>query len=222
MGTTTDTGDLADEDPTNRDAAAVIAPSGGHSIGPTPPSAAAAIGPNRHRRDWGKPAPRRTRRLDRVHTLRPVAARSIVAAAAIGLTALSVAFAAPAAAHGSHGGGGIRHHHTATNAVHEQAVRANRVTSPSSSTKNAAVDPPASNPATGSMPQVGPGHDKCKSQKAGRPGPPWCTDPSAGWMQSTLHRTDASYPTLPGAQAAAETGRAAAHRGAVQRPVPRG
>ena len=215
MGTTFEAIDLAEADPTNRGAAAVITPGGAHSIGLTPPSATVAIGPNRHTRDGRKPVPPRTRRFDRVSALRPGSAGWIVAAAAIGLTALSVALAAPASAHGSHDGGDIRHHHTATSSLHEQADRANRVTSPSSSTHNAAVDPPASNPPTGSMLLV-PGHDKCKAQKGGAPGPPWCTDPAAGWEQSTLHRTDASFPTLPGAQAAAETGRAAAGRGVVR------
>ena len=65
------------------------------------------------------------------------------------------------------------------------------------------------------MPLFLPGHDKCKAQKDGAPGPPWCTDPAAGWEQSTLHRTDGSFPTLPGAHAAAEVSRAAAGRSAV-------
>jgi hypothetical protein len=214
MGTTFEATDLTDANPTNRDAAAVMTPSGTYSIAATPLSATAAIGPNRHTRDGRKPAPRRSRRFDRVSALGPRAARRIVAAAAIGLTALSVALAAPASAHGSHDGGDIRHHHTSTSAVHEQADGAKTSTSPSSAAQNAALDPPASNPPTGSMPIL-PGHDKCKAQKDGAPGPPWCTDPSAGWEQSTLHRTDASFPTLPGADAAAETGRAAAGRGVV-------
>jgi hypothetical protein len=201
MGTTFEATDLTETTPTNRDAAAVITPSGTYSIAATPLSATAAIGPNRHTRDGRKPAPRRSRRW-------------IVAAAAIGLTALSVALAAPASAHGSHDGGDIRHHHTSISAVHEQADGAKTSTPPSTNTQNAAVDPPASNPPTGSMPIL-PGHDKCKAQKDGAPGPPWCTDPSAGWEQSTLHRTDASFPTLPGAEKAAETGRAGAGRGVV-------
>jgi hypothetical protein len=213
MGTTFEATDLTDAHPTNRDAAAVITPSGTCSIAATPLSATAAIGPNRRTRDGRKPAPRRNRRFDRVSALGPGAARWIVAAA-IGLTALSVSLAAPASAHGSHDGGDIRHRHTSTSAVHEQADGAKTSTSPSSNTQNAALDPPASNPPTGSMPIL-PGHDKCKAQKDGAPGPPWCTDPSAGWEQSTLHRTDASFPTLPGADAAAETGRAAAGRGVV-------
>jgi hypothetical protein len=171
-----------------------------------------AIGPHRNPRHGRKHARRRNRRFDRVTALGSQAARWIVAAAAIGLTALSVVLAAPASAHGSHDGGDIRHHFTATS-VQEQPDGAGRSPLPSSNSYNAAVDAPAGNPPTGSMPEVRPGHDKCKALKGGLPGPPWCTDPSAGWMQSTLYRTDASFPTLPGAQAAADRGRAAAGRG---------
>jgi len=210
MSATFEATDLTDT--TNRRAAAVITPGGTYSVAPTPLSATAAIGPNRRPRDGRKPAPRRSRRFDGVSALGSGAARRIVAAAAIGLTALSVALAAPASAHGSHDGGDIRHHLTTTSAVHQQADGAKTSTSPSSNTQNAALHPPASNSPTGSMPIV-PGHDKCKAEKGGVPGPPWCTDPSAGWEQSSLHRTDASFPTLPGAQAAAETGRADAGRG---------
>jgi hypothetical protein len=215
MDTTFEATDLAETNPTDRDAAAVITPGGTDSMAATPLSATAAIGPNRHARDVRTPPPRRNRSFGRVSALGVGAAHWIVAAAAIGLTALSVALAAPASAHGSHDGGDTRHHHTATGAVHQQADGAKKSTSPSSNTQNAAVDPPASNPPTGSMPLFLAGHDKCKAQKDGAPGPPWCTDPAAGWVQSTLHRTDGSFPTLPGAQAAAETGRAAAGRGAV-------
>jgi hypothetical protein len=158
------------------------------------------------RRDGRMRAHRRDRRLDR---------RWIVAAVTIGLTALSLTLAAPASAHGSHDGVHGGHHHSATASAHPQGGSATGSTPPSGSTQNAAVDPPASAPVAGAMPQVLPGHDKCKAAKGGAlPGPPWCTDPSAGWEQSTLHRTDASFPTLPGAEAAAETGRAAASRGA--------
>ena len=73
-----------------------------------------AIGPNRNTRDG------RSRRFDRVSALGSRVARWIVAAAAIGLTALSVALAAPASAHGSHDAGDIRHHLTTTSAVQEQ------------------------------------------------------------------------------------------------------
>jgi hypothetical protein len=218
MGTTVEATDLTDANPTNRDAAAVITPRGTHSTAATPPSATAA-GPNRHTRDARKPAPRRNRRFDRVSALGVGSARWIVAASAIGLTALSVALAAPASAHGSHDGGDTRHHHTSTSAVHQQADGVDRSsTSAASETHNAAVDPPVSNQPTGSMPLLPPGlpgHDKCKAQRDGVPGPPWCTDPSAGWVQSTLHRTDASFPTLSGAEATAATGRAAVGQGAV-------
>jgi hypothetical protein len=212
MGTTVEATDLTDANPTNRDAAPVITPRGTHSTAATPLSATAA-GPNRHTRDG------RNHHFDRVSALGVGSARWIVAAAAIGLTALSVALASPASARGSHDGGDTRHHHTSTSAVHQQADGVDRSSrSASSDTRNAAVDPPASNPPTGSMPLLLPGlpgHDKCKAQRDGMPGPPWCTDPSAGWVQSTLHRTDASFPTLPGASAAAATGRAAAGRGTV-------
>jgi hypothetical protein len=106
----------------------------------------------------------------------------------------TVALATPASAHGSHDGGDTRHHHTATSAIHQQADGAKKSTSPSSTTQNAAVDPPASSPPTASMPLFLRGHDKCKAQKDGAPGPPWCTDPAAGWVQSTLHRTDGVFP----------------------------
>jgi hypothetical protein len=208
--------DLAEANPTDRDAAAVITPGGTDSIAATGLSAVAAIGPHRDTRDGREPATLRSRPFDRVSALAPSAARWIVAVAAIGLTALSVALAAPASAHGTHDGGDTRHQHTAaTTAVHGQANGAKGSTSPSSTTRTAAVDPPASKPATASMPLLLAGHDKCKALKGGRPGPPWCTDPSAGWEQSTLHRTDASFPTLPGAEAAADGGRSAAGRGAV-------
>jgi hypothetical protein len=211
MDTTFEAIDLAEANLADRDAAAVITPGGTDSQAATSLSGAAAIGPNRRAR---KPPPRRNRRFGRVSVPGVGSAHWIVAAAAIGLTALSVAFAAPASAHGSHDGGDTRHHHTAaTSAVHGQADGAKKTRSPSSTTRTAAVDPPAS-PPTASMPLLLAGHDKCKAQKAGAPGPPWCTDPAAGWAQSTLHRADASYPTLPGAQAAADTGRAAAGRGA--------
>ncbi len=208
MDTTFEAIDLAEASPGDRDAAAVIAPSGTHSVAATPLSATASVGPNRNTRDGRKHAPRRNRRFDRVSALGSRVARWIVAAAAIGLTALSVALAAPASAHGSHDDGDIRHHLTATSAVEGRPDGAKRSPLPSSNTDNAAVDAPAGNPPTGSMPEVRPGHDKCKALKGGLPGPPWCNDPSAGWMQSTLYRTDASYPTLPGAEAAADRGRA--------------
>ena len=153
------------------------------------------------------------RRLTGGPVQRSAAARWILAAVAIAFSALSIALAAPASAHGSHDGGDIRHHNTVTSAVHAQADGAEGPASPSSNTPNASAGPVAGDPATGAMPQVRPGHDKCKAQKPGMPAPPWCTDPSAGWEQSTLYRTDGSYPTLPGAQAAAEAGRSAADRG---------
>lgn len=214
MDTTFEAIELAEANPTDHDAAATITPGGTDSIAATSFSATAAIDPNRHTRDGRMPPPRRNRRFGRVSVRGVGSVHRIVAAAAIGLTALSVALAAPASAHGSHDGGDTRHHHTATSAVHQQAGGAKKSTSPSSTTQNAAVDPPASNLPTASMPLLLPGHDKCKAQKDGAPGPPWCTDPGAGWEQSTLHRADGSFPTLPGAQAAADTGRAAAGRGA--------
>lgn len=157
--------------------------------------------------------PVRTGNIGRSGAMRT--ARGIVAATAIGLTTLSLALAAPASAHGSHDGVDDSHHHTATTSVHMHGGGATSPTSPSGSTPNAAADPPAGNPSTSSaQPQIRPGHDKCKAEKGGMPGPPWCDDPKAGWEQSSLHRTDASFPTLPGAEAAAAAGRAAAGRSA--------
>jgi hypothetical protein len=173
-----------------------------------------AIGPNRNTRDGRKGAPRRSHRFGRGSALGSRVARRIAAAASIGLTALSVVLAAPASAHGSHDGGEVRHQNTTISASQAQAPSAKSSTAPSSHTENAAADAPASNPSVDSTPQVRPGHDKCKAEKGPMPDPPWCTDPSAGWMQSTLNRTDASFPTLPGAEATADRGRAAAGRGA--------
>lgn len=173
-----------------------------------------AIDLNRNTRHGRRHAPRRNRRFGRGTALGSRVARWIVAAAAIGLTALSIALAAPASAHGSHGGGGIRHQNTTISASQAQAPSAKSSTAPSSHAENAAADPPAGNLSADSTSQVRPGHDKCKAEKGPMPDPPWCTDPSAGWMQSTLNRTDGSFPTLPGAQAAADRGRAAAGRGA--------
>jgi len=36
--------------------------------------------------------------------------------------------------------------------------------------------------------------DKCKRPKGNRPYLPWCTDPAAGWIQSTTRRAVATYP----------------------------
>ena len=179
----------------------------------------------------------RNRRVNRRRVARPGAAARILTAAVIGLTALSLAFAAPSSAHGSHHGdhavqhtassvvhtghqtptGAVRSgHQTPTGVVRGQADNANTSTPPASSTHDTAADPVASDPPTAAA-LVLPGHDKCKSAKGGRPGPPWCTDPAAGWEQSTLYKTDASSPTLSGAKATAAAGRGAVHLTSPQR-----
>ena len=130
--------------------------------------------------------------------LRPGAhptAGHMVTAAVIGLCALSVALAAPAAAHGPHGGGTPRP--ADATAVHE----GDKGSTPApSSTQNLSVDPRSVPPTVSPLVLLS-GHDKCKKSIGDMPSPPWCTDPSAGWIWTSLHRADASYPTLPAAKA---------------------
>jgi hypothetical protein len=234
MGSTSEASELAGTIPTS------------HRIGATPTSATAAITGTHGTGDGCEPARPDTRphrggqlrsgggqrpggRTDRgaVHGHGPAvvggrlctcaqhAARSIVTVTAIGLTALSLALAAPAAAHSPHGSGGISNH-SATGATHERAAGAEGSTPPPDDAETPAADPPAAEPPTASGPAVLPGHDKCKRSKGHRGYPPWCTDPAAGWLGSTLHRAEPSYPTAPSHKRSAMPAAHILRRGAVQ------
>lgn len=130
---------------------------------------------------------------------------SIATVAAIGLTALSVVLAARAAAAGPHGTEGTGNH-TATGATQEPADGAEGSTPQSDNTEDPAADPPAGELPTGPDPGPAAGHDKCKRPKGLRGFPPWCTDPAAGWMGSTTHRAQASYPSTPSAKGICDAG----------------
>ena len=115
------------------------------------------------------------------------AASRIIPAAVMWLTALSLALATPVAARPSRDG---------IDGVGDSVPQSHNVQSPT-------AKPPSSGSATSGTPLAG--HDKCKIPIGNLPYPPWCTDSSGGWMESTLHRGDASYltrsvanqPTMP-------------------------
>lgn len=168
----------------------LTAPTGTGRTGAIPTSAMATIA--EHRGTGGGRRPTRRLRTGAYHS-----ARWIVTAAAIGLVALSLALAAPAAAKGPHAGGGAAHH-SASRVVHaishapSDATRGSTA-SPRSAERSVA-NARASDPTTASGPALQPGHDKCKKSKGDRGYPPWCTDPSAGWMGSTLQRAEQPAP----------------------------
>ena len=137
---------------------------------------------------------------------------SIATVAAIGLTALSLVFAAPAAATGPHGTDGTGHH-TATGATQEPADGAEGSTPQSDTAEDPAADPPVGELPTGSDPGPTAGHDKCKRPKGNRGLPPWCTDPASGWMGST---TIEPKPALPRHKASATPAAFILRRTAVQ------
>jgi hypothetical protein len=129
---------------------------------------------------------------------------AIVTTTAIGLTAVSLVLAAPASAtnpHGTHGPA----NHTAMSASQERDESAGDSSQPSrrddvDNVGKVATDPSVGEPATAAEPDTAnpeasevwlPGHDKCKRPKAPkRPLLPWCTDPAAGWIESTTHRAE--------------------------------
>jgi hypothetical protein len=154
---------------------------GTHRPGSTPTSPMATI------------AEHRSTSRGRAHPLPSGAhqrARWIVTAVAIGLTALALGLAPPAVAKVPPGSGGAAHH-IASRVVHAQSHASSdatvRSTVPSRSTERPAANASANEPTTIAS---YPGHDKCKKSKAGRGYPPWCTDPSAGWMSSSLHKAE--------------------------------
>ena len=133
----------------------------------------------------------------------------IVTAVVIGFCVVAVALAAPASAHGPHGDGTARH--TDTNAAQARPTDTNAAPEgkegsmpPASNTQNFSADPPTVPPTVAPLLLLS-GHDKCKKSVGNMAGPPWCTDPAAGWIWTTLHRADASYPTLPAARASSKS-----------------
>ncbi|MUL65126.1 hypothetical protein BOO86_11675 [Mycobacterium sp. CBMA 234] len=157
----------------------------------------------------------------------------VLAATAVGLSALSIMFVAPAAAKGPHPGPVIDRPEptsslSAQNNTGRSATPPVRLTQhpvpnaitrsqPTSSVGAQRNNGAAASPASASDPgttsfvashTVLGGHDKCTRAKNGGM-PPWCTDPAAGFS-SAAHRAEGSFPTLPGAEAAAEAGRALA------------
>jgi len=122
---------------------------------------------------------------------------SIATVAAIGLTALSLALAGPAAATGPHGTDGTGNH-TATGATQEPADGAEGSTPQSENTEDPTSDPPVGELPTGADPGPAAGHEKCKRPKGNRELPPWCTDPASGWMGSTTLRAHTEPVSPPG------------------------
>jgi hypothetical protein len=172
--------DATETIPAHGAGAGLTTPTGTHRPRSTPTSSMATIA--EHRSTSG----------GRAHRLPSAAhqrARWIVAAT-IGLTALALGLAAPAVAKVPHGSGGTAHH-IASKVVHAQSHPPSgatvRSTVPSRSTERPAANSSANEPTTIASYA---GHDKCKKSKAGRGYPPWCTDPSAGWMSSSLHKAE--------------------------------
>lgn len=124
---------------------------------------------------------------------RPRHVHIIAAVIAAALAALSIAMAAPAGAHGLHHGDHVGPHKVAS-AVHPQHHSGVSGVAASVSTHRAAAGPAAGDPRVSVA-----GHNKCKRAKNNQV-PPWCTDPAAGWG-SSLHRAEASFPTLSHAKA---------------------
>ena len=119
---------------------------------------------------------------------------SIATVAAIGLTALSLTLAAPAAATRPHGTDGTGNH-TANGATQEPIDRTEDSTPQLDNADDPTADPPVAELPTGSDPGPAAGHDKVQRPKGHRGFLPWCTDPAAGWMGSTTHRAEPSYPS---------------------------
>jgi hypothetical protein len=181
MGSTSGLIDATETIPAHGAGAGLTTPAGTHRPRSTPTSPMATTA--EHRSTSG----------GRAHRLRSGAhqrARWIVTAVAIALTALALGLAAPAVAKVTHDSGGAAHH-TASRVVHAQSHTPSggtvRSTVPSRSTERPAANASANEPTTIAS---YPGHDKCKKSKAGRGYPPWCTDPSAGWMSSSLHKAE--------------------------------
>jgi len=130
-----------------------------------------------------------------------IADYAVITTTAIVLTALSLVFGTPAAAKGHHGTHGPAHH-PATSAIskHDESVDDSTHRWPRDGVDNAgkvATDPAVNEPATaadsGTVSLEAselwlPGHDKCKRRRGLRSLPLWCTDPGAGWMDSTTYR----------------------------------
>jgi hypothetical protein len=136
---------------------------------------------------------------------------AIVTATAIGLTAVSLALAAPASATDPHGNDGPANQ-TATSASQQQdeSVGGSSQGSRRDSVDNVgpvATDPSVGEPATAAEPDTAdpeaseawlPGHDKCKRRKGNMPFLSWCTDPAAGWIGSITHRAENNPPNPNG------------------------
>jgi len=126
---------------------------------------------------------------------------AIITTTAIVLSALSLVFGAPAAAKGPRGTHGLAHHPlTSATSKHDESVGDSTHRWPRDRVDNAgkvATDLAVSEPATAAEPGTDnleaselwlPGHDKCKRRRGLRSLPLWCTDPGAGWMDSTTYR----------------------------------
>lgn len=101
----------------------------------------------------------------------------IVMTAVLGLAAMSLVFGAPASATNLHGSGS-RTHHSSRTPRHDST----------DDEASSAIDNSRNEPA--SVVTWQPGHDKCKRRKGNRPLLPWCTDPAAGWTESTTLRAE--------------------------------
>jgi hypothetical protein len=191
MGSTSGVADATQTIPAHGAEAGLTTPAGTDRPGSTPTSP--MVTSAEHRSTSGG----RARRLRSGAHHR---ARWIVTAVAIGLTALALGLAAPAVAKVPHGSGGAAHH-TASRVVHalSHAPSGGTVgpTVSSRSTERPAANASANEPATAAHP----GHDKCKKSKGGRGYPPWCTDPSAGWMSGSLHKAEQPAPALSAGRA---------------------
>jgi hypothetical protein len=126
---------------------------------------------------------------------------AIVTTTAIGLTAVSLVLASPAAATDPDGTTGPADH-TATSASQQRDQSVGGSSQPSKlggvdNVGTVTTDPSVGEPATAAEPDTAnpgssevllPGHDKCKRRRGLRSLPLWCTDPAAGWIGSTTHR----------------------------------